>query len=68
MAQGTWSLHVGQLAGARDHLAQAITLYAPYDHRFYIAHSSLDPGVNSLSRLSWALWLLGYPQQALVRS
>jgi tetratricopeptide (TPR) repeat protein len=66
MAQGTWMLHVGQLAGARDHLEQAVALYTPDDHRFYVAHASIDPGVTSLSRLSWTLWLLGYPEQALV--
>jgi hypothetical protein len=50
------------------HRSEAMALYTPDDHRFYVAHPSLDPGVNSLSRLSWALWLLGYPEQALVRS
>jgi adenylate cyclase len=61
-------LHVGQLAGARDHLEQAIALYTSHNHRFYVAHASIDPGVTSLSRLSWTLWLLGYPEQALSRS
>jgi tetratricopeptide (TPR) repeat protein len=27
-----------------------------------------DPGVSSLIYCSWVLWLLGYPQQAMVRS
>jgi predicted ATPase len=29
---------------------------------------SLDPGVNSSSRASWALWLRGYPARALEQS
>jgi predicted ATPase len=68
MAQGIIVFQSGQLAVGRDHLEQAVALYTPDDHPFYVAHASLDPGVTSLSRLSWTLWLLGYPEQALVRS
>jgi tetratricopeptide (TPR) repeat protein len=28
----------------------------------------MDPGVSCLSYLAWTLWLLGYPDQALIRS
>jgi adenylate cyclase len=68
MAQGIIVFQSGQLAVGRDHLEQAVALYTPDDHPFYVAHAGLDPGVTSLSRLSWTLWLLGYPEQALVRS
>ena len=68
MARGTVMMDRGQLALGRDHLAQAIAHYNPQDHPFYVAHSSLDPGVNSLSRYSWTLWFLGYPEQALAHS
>jgi predicted ATPase len=37
-------------------------------HRSHAFRYNLDPGVVSLSRASWNLWLLGYPDQALGRS
>ena len=36
--------------------------------RVHAFRYSIDPGVISISRASWALWLLGYPDQALHRS
>jgi class 3 adenylate cyclase/predicted ATPase len=68
MAQGTVLCLVGELAAARVHLEQAVARYEPRQHRSHALHFSLDPGVVSLSRLSWNLWLLGYPEQALRRS
>jgi predicted ATPase len=68
MARGTTMMRDGQFVAAREHLEQAIAHYDARDHQFYVAHSSLDPGVNSLSRYSWTLWFLGYPEQALDQS
>jgi predicted ATPase len=60
-------MHDGQFASARGHLEQAIAHYDPLDHGLYVTQSSLDPGVNSLSRYSWTLWFLGYPEQAMAQ-
>jgi predicted ATPase len=68
MAQGVLILHDGEFEGACEQLEKGLALYRPHDHRVYVTHSSIDPGVTSLSRLSWTLWFLGYPQQALTRS
>jgi hypothetical protein len=68
MAQGATMLHEGTFSKARDHLEEALSIYDPENHHYYAARSSIDPGVNSLSRLSWTLWMLGYPEQALNRS
>lgn len=68
MAQGTMKLHDGAFTDSRDHLERALALYDAHNHAFYASHTSLDPGVNSFSRLSWTLWFLGYPDQALTRS
>ena len=65
MARGTNFLHESELAIAREHLEQVINTYNPQDHLAYISRSSIDPGVTSYSRLSWTLWFLGYPDQAL---
>ena len=59
----------GELAQARAHLEKAISL-------FESASSSVDlslPGSGNLllegmANLSWTLWLLGYPDEALLRS
>jgi predicted ATPase len=60
-----WS---GEFVPAQAHLEQSIALYNPQQH-----HSSLvllygeDIGVASRSFAAWALWFLGYPDQALRR-
>jgi predicted ATPase/class 3 adenylate cyclase len=66
--QGASKLSNGELDAAREHLEHAIALYDPQDHRVYVARSGLDPGVSSLSRASWTLWFLGYPDQSFARS
>jgi predicted ATPase len=68
MARGTILLLLGEITTARSHLEQAIAFYNPQQHRSHAFRYSLDPGVISLSRASWALWLLGYPDQAFSRS
>ncbi len=52
MALGATMLHDGAFSKSRNHLEQALALYDSQDHDYYAAHSILDPGVNSLSRLS----------------
>ncbi len=54
-------LFTGDIAQARAHLDRAITLYDPTQHR----PVGLDARVASLSRRSWAGWLLGDPDAAL---
>jgi class 3 adenylate cyclase/predicted ATPase len=68
MMRGTVLCHNGALLDARAHLEQALTLYVPQHAHFSATHASLHPGVITLSRLSWTLWFLGYPAQALRRS
>jgi predicted ATPase len=58
--------HLGELASAQEHLEQGIALYNPQKHR---SRAFLqDPGVVCLSYAVFALWHLGYPDQALKRS
>jgi predicted ATPase len=60
----TW-LCLGALPVARQHLEEGIARYRP-DQRcapaFRIGH---DPGVACRAFAAWALWLQGYPDQAL---
>jgi predicted ATPase len=59
----------GDFCGARDHEQEAIRLFDP---RQYPANEYsggwVHLGVAALSQLSWALYALGYPDQALARS
>jgi predicted ATPase len=68
MVRGTVLCLVGELTAARVHLEQAVARYDPQQHRSHALRFSLDPGVVSLSRLSWNLWLLGYPEQSFRKS
>lgn len=65
---GVTQFYRGALATACAHLEQAITLYDPDQHGFLVRVYGHDPGTFSLSVLSWLLWRLGYPDQALHRS
>jgi class 3 adenylate cyclase/tetratricopeptide (TPR) repeat protein len=57
----------GEFALARLHLEQAIVLYDPQTPP-HLTVGTADPRVNCLSYVSWTLWHLGYPDQALKRS
>jgi predicted ATPase len=63
----TW-LCLGTLPTARQHLEEGIARYTPDQRRapaFRIGH---DPGVVCRAFAAWTLWLLGYPDQALVHT
>jgi class 3 adenylate cyclase/predicted ATPase len=63
---GNSSLFTGDLAEARAHYDGAVTLYAAREHRPLAMRFGQDVRVAVLSFRSWALWLLGYPDAALV--
>jgi class 3 adenylate cyclase/predicted ATPase len=59
-------LHTGDFAEGRAHLDRAIALYDPDEHRPLAIRFGQDVRVAALSYRSWALWILGYPDAALV--
>jgi predicted ATPase len=61
-------LYLGEFAQARAHAEQGIALYDPQQHRAQAFRYRNDPGVCSRSFAAQALWVLGYPDQALRRS
>src|SRR5207244_2165658 len=56
---------LGELVPARAHLEQGSALYDPRHHQSHALIYGLDPGLACLSYGALALWLLGYPAQAL---
>jgi predicted ATPase len=58
----------GEFATARRELEQAYLLYDPNEQRGKTLALQIDPGVNALLHLSWSLWILGYPEQAVQTS
>ncbi|MFQ5595764.1 MAG: hypothetical protein ACE5HA_16585, partial [Anaerolineae bacterium] len=62
---GVTLFQVGELGPSRAHLEQAIALYDPQQPRSAALVPGHVPAVLCLSHLAWALWLLGYPDQAL---
>ena len=65
---GTTLVYQGELLSARTHLEQGLALCFPQQGRSLAFSDSTDPEVFCLTQLSWALWMLGYPDQALTRS
>jgi class 3 adenylate cyclase/predicted ATPase len=60
----TW-LWRGILPAARQHLEEAIARYTLDQRRAPVFRIGQDPGVACRIYAGWALWLLGYPEQAL---
>jgi predicted ATPase len=67
-ALGITLFHLGEVASARAHLEQVIACYDPQQHRSHAFLYGIDPGMACCVYVAWALWLLGYPDQALPRS
>jgi TOMM system kinase/cyclase fusion protein len=59
---------LGALAPALTHWEQTFALYDRQQHHALSYLFGADPGVFSLAFASHALWLRGYPDQALLRS
>jgi len=64
-AMGQTMFWLGDLAPARAHLEQGIALYDPQQHRSHAFVYGQDPGVMCRGFVSWPIWVLGYPDQAL---
>jgi predicted ATPase len=58
----------GEPALAQTHHTQAVALYDPQEHRTLAVRYGLDLDVASHSWLTWELWQLGAPDQALRHS
>jgi class 3 adenylate cyclase/predicted ATPase len=68
MARGATSYFMGGFLAAREHFEIAISLYDPEHHRpLAFRYGGADAGVRCVSYAAWALWQLGYPDQALQR-
>jgi predicted ATPase len=67
-ALGVSLLWLGEVVRARTHLEQGIALYNPQEHRALAFRAGIDLEVWCLSHAAQALWLLGYPDQALRRN
>ena len=66
VALGMTAIFLGEFVAARHHLELALTFYDSESRRPFFYDTDL--GVSSLAYLAWALWFLGYPDQALRRS
>jgi class 3 adenylate cyclase/DNA-binding response OmpR family regulator/predicted ATPase len=61
---GTTYVTTGEFAAGRHHLERARALYNPEHHLRYRHQYGQDIGAAALCYLSWALWHLGYVDQA----
>ncbi len=66
-AMGATLFSLGEIAQSQAHLERAVARYNPQKHHSHAFLYGVDPGVYSLSFSAHALWLLGYPDQALKR-
>ena len=63
-ALGTTCVTTGEFAAGLHHLTQARALYDSQNHPRYRYQFGQDMGAATLCYLSWALWHLGYADQA----
>ena len=66
-AAGIGSLWRGELVEAREHLERTLALYDPERHRPLASVYAYDPRLAGLAGLAFALFQLGYPEQAVAR-
>jgi predicted ATPase len=59
---------IGEFSLAWTNVEQALALYDRRQHAALASLSGYDPGVASLCRAMWILWVLGYPERALQKS
>jgi tetratricopeptide (TPR) repeat protein len=64
---GNWFFH-GDPARAHEHCEQGTALYDFTQHHSLAFVYGLEGGVTCMAMGAWALWYLGYPDQALERS
>jgi predicted ATPase len=64
-ALGTSLICVGNHESALEHLERTVAIYDPKQHGAHAQIYGHDPAVVCLMHASWALWLLGRPEQAL---
>ena len=67
-AMGFTAMVLGDLPQARAYLEKGIAFYDLDRARSAPILAGPQPGVECLGNLSWVLWFLGYPDQALARS
>jgi len=67
-ALGATLICLGEFAAARAHAEQGLTLYDPQQHHTHTFLYGQDPGMSCCLYAAVALWVLGYPDQALARS
>jgi predicted ATPase len=59
---------IGEFTLAREHAQKGSELYDSDRYHSLAYHYGLDPGLMCLACEMWALWFLGYPDQALEKS
>ena len=67
-ALGNTLLWIGEFAHAREHLQKAVALHNPEHHKALAFQYGTDPRTVCLLYETLALWVLGYPEQALQKS
>lgn len=59
---------LGEFGPTRQHADQGAAVYDPARHNPHATGAGQDPAISCLSYSSLALWMLGYPDQALRKS
>ena len=65
---GISQVYLGKFTQARAHFERALADFDPHQRRSLLTVTGQDIQVTCLAYLSWTLWFLGYPDQALQRA
>jgi predicted ATPase len=66
-AAGVTRLYRGEFVRAQVSVEQSVVHYQPQHHALTPLYGNMNPQVASLGHMAWALWFLGYPEQARTR-
>jgi predicted ATPase len=67
LSSGRTLMSIGRFATSQSHLEQVAALYDPMSHRALVHAAGMHPQVGSLGFLSFVLFCLGFPDQALAQ-
>ena len=66
--RGMTMLYSGDFSASRAYTESALAQHDPEQHRLHAVRYGLDPRICCESYLAYALWFLGYPEEAVQRS
>jgi class 3 adenylate cyclase/tetratricopeptide (TPR) repeat protein len=58
----------GRFPEAQERLQHSVDIYSASEQSARTLSAQIDPGLSAMIHLSWALWILGFPERAIAKN